>query len=241
MNGTIQILNINGHHCSLYLPPNYNILNVSYPVVYMNGDTNVEEIINFIEPHFNINCNSFILLSIESKNWNRDFSPWPAPALLKNSEAFTGGACEYLSILTNVIKPFIDTHYKTKTEPKNTVLIGYSLGGLATLYSLYLFRTFGKVGSISGSLWYDRWIEFINSNSPVNTAAKVYLSLGKSEERSRNQRISKVGDCTQKTFSILSKQLMSTENIILEWNNGGHFTEVSQRFSKALLWLTRQT
>ncbi|WP_275507574.1 MULTISPECIES: alpha/beta hydrolase-fold protein [Clostridium] len=48
----------------------------------------------------------------------------------------------------------MDAHYRTKTQPENTVLIGYSLGGLATLYSLYLFGTFGKVGSLSGSLWY---------------------------------------------------------------------------------------
>ncbi len=237
MNGTIQSLNISEHHCSLYLPPNYNILDVNYPVVYMNGDNNMEEIINSIESHFDVDCSAFILIGIESKNWNRDFSPWSAPALTKNSEDFSGCAYEYLNTLTKSIKPFIDAHYKTKTEPENTILIGYSLGGLATLYSLYLFGIFGKIGSLSGSLWYDRWIEFISSNSPINAAAKVYLSLGKSEERSRNQRMAKVGDCTQKTFSILSKQLISTENIILEWNNGGHFTEVSQRFSKALLWL----
>ncbi|NMM65905.1 alpha/beta hydrolase [Clostridium sp. P21] len=237
MNGTIQSLNINEHHCSLYLPPNYNILNVNYPVVYMNGDNNIEEIIDSIESHFDADCSAFILISIQSKNWNHDFSPWPAPAVGKNSEDFSGCAYEYLSVLTKVIKPFIDAHYKTKTEPKNTVLIGYSLGGLATLYSLYQFGIFGKVGSLSGSLWYDDWIEFISYNSPINTAVKVYLSLGKSEDHSRNQRMAKVSNCTQKTFSILSKQLMSSESIILEWNNGGHFTEVPQRFSKALLWL----
>ncbi len=237
MNGTIQGLTISDQRYSLYLPPNYNILDINYPVVYMNGDNNIEEIINSIESYFDVDCSAFILLSVESGNWNRDFSPWPAPAVAKNSEDFSGGAYEYLSNLTKVIKPFIDAHYKTKTEPENTVLIGYSLGGLATLYSLYQFGTFGKIGSLSGSLWYDGWIEFISCNSPINTAAKVYLSLGKSEERSRNQRMAKVSNCTQKTFSILSKQLMSTENLILEWNNGGHFTEVSQRFNKALLWL----
>ncbi|AZV57885.1 alpha/beta hydrolase-fold protein [Clostridium sp. AWRP] len=237
MKGTIQNLNINEHHCSLYLPPDYNILDVNYPVVYINGDNNIEEMLNSIESHFDVDCSAFILISIESKNWNNDFSPWPAPALSKNREDFSGGAYEYLSNLTKLIKPFIDTHYRTKTQPENTVLIGYSLGGLATLYSLYLSETFGKVGSLSGSLWYDGWIEFMSSNSPINTAAKIYLSLGKSEERSRNQRMAKVGDCTKKTFSILSKQLVSTQNITLEWNNGGHFTEISKRFSKALLWL----
>lgn len=237
MNGTIQNLIISKYHCSLYLPPNYNSLDINYPVVYMNGNNNMEEIINSIESYFGVDCSAFILLGIESKNWNDDFSPWPAPALAKNSEDFGGCADEYLHTLVNTIKPFVDTHYKARTEPENTVLIGYSLGGLTALYSLYLFETFGKIGSLSGSLWYDKWIEFISSNSPINAAIKIYLSLGKGEERSRNQRIAKVGDCTQKTFAILSEQLICTENIILEWNKGGHFTEISQRFTKALLWL----
>lgn len=237
MNGIIEILNIGEYNCSLYLPPDYNKNNANYPVVYVNGGSDIEEIISSIEPHFNIDCNSFILLNIESKDWNKDFSPWPAPALGKNTEAFSGNASQYLNVLINIIKPFIDKNYKTKANSENTILIGYSLAGLTALYCLYKFETFGKIGCLSGSLWYDNWIEFITSNSPPNSKAKVYLSLGNSEERSRNKRMSIVGDNTRKTYDILSEQLTSKENVILEWNSGGHFTEITQRFIKGLLWL----
>jgi hypothetical protein len=39
------------------------------------------------------------------------------------------------------------------------------------------------------------------------------------------------------TAEVLKQQLKSAENIALEWNSGGHFTEVPQRFQKAIMWL----
>lgn len=237
MRGTIENISILGRECSLYLPKEYHISDKYYPVVYVNGYDIDEDIMEDIESHFRGQCNECILLSIKSEDWNVEFSPWPAPALTKKSEAFGGGGEEYLNFLTNNIKPFVDNNYKTKPEPSNTTLMGYSLGGLVALYALYTTEVFGKIGSLSGSLWYDGWIEFISSHTPTNLQARVYISLGRGEERSRNQRMAKVGDCTRETASILEKQLKAKENIILEWNEGGHFTETPKRFKKSLLWL----
>jgi predicted alpha/beta superfamily hydrolase len=115
--------------------------------------------------------------------------------------------------------------------------MGYSLGGLVSLYALYTCGVFGKIGSLSGSLWYDGWTEFMESNKPVDNGAKVYMSLGDREERARNPRMAKVGDCTRMAAEVLKQQLKSDENITLEWNSGGHFTEIPQRFQKAIIWL----
>lgn len=239
MRGTIENLSVLGRECTLYLPKEYETSDKCYPVVYVNGYDIDQEIMENIEAYFGVNCREFILLSIKSEDWNREFSPWPAPALTKKSEPFVGGALEYLNLLINNIKPFIDNNYKTKPEPSNTTLMGYSLGGLVALYALYTNDSFGNIGSLSGSLWYDGWIEFIKSNTPVEPETKVYMSLGRGEERSRNQRMAKVGNCTRETTSILEKQLTTKENILLEWNDGGHFTETQERFKKALLWLMR--
>lgn len=239
MRGTIKNLSILGRNCDLYLPNEYEKSDKRYPVVYVNGYDIEQELMEDIEPYFGVECNEFILLSVKSEDWNKEFSPWPAQALTKKSEPFVGGAEEYLNFLKNNIKPYIDNNYKTKPEPSNTTLMGYSLGGLAALYALYTIESFGKIGSLSGSLWYDGWIEFIKSHTSVNPQAKVYLSLGRGEERSRNQRMAKVGNYTRETASILEKQLIAKENIILEWNDGGHFTETQERFKKALLWLMR--
>jgi predicted alpha/beta superfamily hydrolase len=190
-----------------------------------------------IEPYFEVKCQEFLLISVLSTNWKADYSPWPAPALVKKEEAFSGGADNYLDFLTSVVKPFMDMHYRTKPDKENAVLLGYSLGGLVSLYALYTCKTFGKIGSLSGSLWFDGWVEFMEANLPMNKQAKVYLSLGNGEERSKNLRLAKVGDCTKKAEEILKLQLKSNNKIILQWNNGGHFTETLQRYEKAILWL----
>ncbi|MDF2881403.1 MAG: putative esterase [Clostridiaceae bacterium] len=235
--GTINNLNICGCPCTLYLPQGYQTSGTNYSVVYMNGENEISEIMEAMEPHFDVDCEEFILVDVHSENWGSDYTPWPAPALAKKAEPFTGGASEYLNFLINKIKPYIDENYKTKPEPENTALIGYSLAGLAALYGLYTTEVFGIVGSLSGSLWYDGWIEFMNSNEPVNVHSKVYLSLGKGEEHNRNQRMAAVGSCTQKAFDILERQLESAENVTLQWNNGGHFVEIPERFHKAFAWL----
>lgn len=238
MKGTINNLNICGCTCALYLPQGYQTSSTNYSVVYMNGENEISEIMEAMEPHFGVDCEEFILVDVHSENWGSDYTPWPAAALSKKAEPFTGGAAAYLSFLINKVKPFIDENYKSKPEPENTVLAGYSLGGLAALYALYTTEVFGKVGSLSGSLWYDGWIEFINDNKPLNTGTKVYLSLGSGEKHNRNQKMASVGRCTEETFEILKNQLQS-ENVILQWNNGGHFAEIPERFQKALTWLMR--
>lgn len=237
MKGIIRNLSVSGKRCLLYLPEGYSTNETYYPVIYVNGEDNIEEIVSGIEPSFDTGCRAFILLSIESEDWGNDFTPWPALPLSKKGESFRGGALKYLEFITSIAKPYIDVHYRTKPEPGNTGLIGYSLGGLTALYALYTSSAFGKIGSLSGSLWYDGWTEFMDSNIPANTDVKVYLSLGKMEEHSRNQRMAAVGDCTRKASDILAEQLISKENIVLEWNDGGHFAEIPQRFIRALLWL----
>lgn len=237
MKGSIQNLTIQGYECLLYLPPEYETSYVDYPVVYINGEGEIAKIMEAIEHYFKVKCEPFLLISILSTNWKADYSPWPATALVKKEEAFTGGAPGYLDFLVNIVKPFIDLYYRTKQERESTVLMGYSLGGLVSLYSLYTSKTFGKIGSLSGSLWFDSWVEFMEANLPMNGEARVYLSLGDGEERSKNQRLAKVGDCTKKAVEILKLQLKSKDKVILEWNPGGHFTETLKRYEKAILWL----
>lgn len=237
MRGSIQNLNIQDYECLLYLPPEYETSCANYPVVYINGEEDVAKIMEAVEPYFEVKCEPFLLISILSKDWKEDYSPWSASALAKKEAAFGGGATTYLDFLTTAVKPFIDENFRVKKDIENTILMGYSLGGLVALYALYKSNTFGKIGSLSGSLWFDGWVEFMEDNLPMNTEAKVYLSLGRGEERSKNQRLAKVGDCTKKATDILKQQLKVKENVILQWNDGGHFTETLQRYEKAILWL----
>jgi predicted alpha/beta superfamily hydrolase len=240
MEGTIQNLNICGYDCSLYLPKGYGLPGMRYPVAYVNGGNDPGGFMCETERRFGEGCTAFVLLNINPRSWDDEFTPWPAPALKRGNKPFGGCAAAYLNSLANTVKPFMDEHYKTRPEPVNTALLGYSLGGLAALYALYTSGAFGRIGSLSGSLWYDGWVEYMQTNLPVNAGARVYLSLGKTEENSRNRRMAGVGDCTREAAEILSGRLAAKENLTFELNRGGHFTEIPQRFTRALLWLMRE-
>lgn len=236
MKGTIQHLNISGRECVLYLPKDYET-GGHFPVVYINGTDELQDILDIVEPHFGKECEPFIVLNVELSNWNDEMTPWPAPSLSKKTGAFGGHGDAYLEMLTGTIKPHIDAHYRTKPESENTGLMGYSLGGLISLYTLYKYKLFGKIGSLSGSLWYDHWLGFMASHQVMFHDANVYISLGTKEEESKNQRMAAVGRCTLETADILRSQLSNEDSLKFEWNDGGHFTEIPQRYCRALLWL----
>lgn len=239
MRGSIDLFNCDGYFCSIYTPQQYYDMELRLPVVYVNGANDIREIAYAMEPYFYKDCPPFILVNIKPKKWNDDYTPWPSKGIAGNSEDFGGKADNYIETLLYKIKPYIDTNYRTKADYKHNILIGYSLGGLLSIYALYRCEVFGRIGSLSGSLWYDKWIDYMSLNNPRNKDAKVYLSLGIKESKSRNPRMASVGRCTEKAFEMLQEQLSREANIKLDWNNGGHFTEINQRFIKAILWLVK--
>lgn len=234
----IEQIQIAGMSCNLFLPKDYQGSDRSYPVVYVNGEIPVEEIITELDKVGK--KADFILLSIQPKNWNDDFTPWSAPAFRKGEEVPAGNADAYIMCLTAEIKPYMDRNYRTQPEPKYTVLLGYSLGGLTALYAIYKTDLFGIIGSLSGSLWYDGFCEFMESEKPLRKDVKVYLSLGKKERLSRNPRMGKVAECTERARDILVSQLdvrngqSEVQRVRFEWNEGGHFHDIPGRFVKAI-------
>lgn len=251
----LQELQIAGFDCRLYLPPNYDESTERYPTVYVNGEIPLERMLTILVK--NGARTDFILLSIRPKSWNDDFTPWTAPAFRAGEEAPQGRADTYLSCLTEKIKPYMDEHYRTKPEAAHTALFGYSLGGLTAVYAMYKTPVFGAIASLSGSLWYDGFCEFMEREKPLRTDLRVYLSLGKKESRSKNPRMGRVAECTQRAREILFGQLEKPKqsgksempeqlwdaadrenaaSVCFKWNEGGHFHDIEGRFANAILW-----
>lgn len=254
MRKQIDELQIAGLSCKLYLPSDYSSTQKRYPVIYVNGEISVKEVITEVKKAGA--AADFLLLAVQPTSWDDAFTPWSAPAFRKGEEAPAGNAGNYIRCLTEEIKPFIDADYRAKPEPEHTALLGYSLGGLAALYAVYKTDRFGVVGSLSGSLWYDNFCEFMEKEKPLRTDLRVYLSLGKKESLSKNSRMAKVAECTERARNILinqigvdahgvrvEKQNRQTEahNIYFEWNEGGHFHEIPKRFARAITWCASQS
>ena len=77
-------------------------------------------------------------------------------------------------MLTHQIIPF--TEEKLGYVPKFHGIAGYSLAGLFALWSVYQTDLFDWAASISGSLWFDGFLEFMKANTPK--VKFIYFSLG---------------------------------------------------------------
>lgn len=61
---------------------------------------------------------------------------------------------EYLQDIVQVLKPYVDLHFRTKPKRESTAMVGSSLGGLLTLYAGLMYPdVFGSLGVFSPSLW----------------------------------------------------------------------------------------
>ena len=173
------------------------------------------------------------LIALEPLDWDGDFSPWPAPGL-RPGQVFSGGAAERLR-RTLAAKEALEARLPLRAAPPDCGTFGYSLGGLMALYALCRTPVFGLCGALSPSLWYEGFLDFMRLNPP-RPGARVYLSLGKREEKVKSARFARVGDGVRAAQAICEEAL-GQENVRLDWFDGGHGTEVPRRLLTGLTWL----
>ena len=85
-----------------------------------------------LRKQYQAECN---FLSIAIHDWQREMSPWPAAALSKDGEAFSGGADVYLESLLSAILPWATERIHGKASFIG--IAGYSLAGLWEVRLLY--------------------------------------------------------------------------------------------------------
>ena len=120
------------------------------PIIYLN--TLFSEGQKVFEAAQAAGCPPFTLVAISDLDWNHDMVPWDSPPAFKNAAPCTGGADDYLRLLTEAIIPTAER--EISGVPRWRGIAGYSLAGLFALYSIYQTNLFSRVGSMSGSLWF---------------------------------------------------------------------------------------
>jgi len=95
-----------------------------------------------------------------------------------------GGAAAYGRMLTEELKPYIDRHYRTRTDAAHTGLGGSSLGGLVSLWlGLQYPKTFGRMACLSTSAWWDdRAIVRQVRALPARLPGRIWLDIGTAED-----------------------------------------------------------
>ena len=204
---------------NIYINGNSNKL----PVIIINSYT--EDGLNIIYECNKIKCKEFILVSISNLDWNNELTPW-------KNDIFLGNADNYIKELDSIIIPKIEEIIidKFNKEILYYSLIGYSLAGLFSIYSLFKTNRFKRIASISGSLWYPNIKECIINNSISNNVDRIYLSLGDKEALTKNLLMSKVEENTKNIYEYFNKKV----NSIYELNSGNHFKDENKRIAKAI-------
>jgi predicted alpha/beta superfamily hydrolase len=173
-----------GRQCWVYLPPGYAPGSRRYPVLYLNDGENAFD--GSYGLHLNRVCEDLIhggeiqpiiMVAIGNGPGDQravDYTPWPT-----NFFAQEGGGDFYLLAIRDTLKPEIDRRYRTLTDPRNTAIAGWSLGGLISLYAGYTYaETFGKVGAFSPSYWWSGFHQYVDTLPRPRDLVQVYQDTG---------------------------------------------------------------
>ena len=200
------------------------------PVIYLN--TFLDEGQKVYEAAQAAGCPPFTLVAISDLEWNHDMVPWDGPSAFKNAEPCTGGADDYLRLLTEEIIPTAEKGIAG--VPCWRGIAGYSLAGLFALYAIYQTDLFSRVGSISGSLWFPGMKEYIFSHEPKRWPDCVYFSLGDRESKTRNPVLRSVRQNTEELHSFYQGKGIET---VFQLNPGNHYNHAVERTAVGLCWL----
>lgn len=219
------ILEISGKKIEIY--PS---LTLNRPVVYLN--TVSSEGGKVYQALQNMNCPDFTLVSIGSLKWDHDMAPWDIPPISKNDTPCTGGADEYLRLLTNTI--ISQAEKSVLGTPSWRGLAGYSLAGLFAVYAMYRTDLFSRIASMSGSLWFPGFKEYAMAHELKRKPEYLYFSLGDKECRTRNPYLKVVQTHTEQLAAFYQSQQIDTE---YQLNPGNHFADAIKRSALGIQWL----
>ena len=169
------------------VPDDYNLGNMRYPVLYvLDGDIAfgmAASISRYLQIGDNIPETIVVGIGYGSlnksvvKKRDRDYRPEQ-----------TGGADNFLAFINKELIPYIDSNYKT--IPGDRTIIGYSLGGLFCLYTLFTGPgSFSRYIIGSPNLSWDNYsiysYEEISPEKIGDKKLNIFISVGSEESEDR--------------------------------------------------------
>ena len=194
---------------AIYPAPNAGAPIVYLPVVAGMGD-------DVLQCCRDLDCLPFTLVTIGGLDWNRE-------------------AATFLHELTHKIIPTIEAPFAA--PPRLRAIAGYSLAGLFALWACCKTDLFSRAASVSGSLWFPGFAEYLDEDLPQGALDVAYLSLGKKEHKTPNRMMREVLADTKRCEQTLQDRGAKT---LFERNPGNHFSEPALRSAKGIAWMLAQ-
>ena len=169
------------------------------------------------------------IVEIENVNWNDDMTPWPAKGVFKKAKPFAGQAASFLDKLTNEIVP--EAERNLGVEDAERTIMGVSLSGLFAVWAGFNTNAFTNIISISGSLWFDGFVEWMEKHTPSQQIKKVCMLLGEKEKNAKDKRMATVEERTLAAAMMLKSN--SQASVLFELVEGTHFSPILPRLERA--------
>lgn len=220
------------------LPHDYDSSSESYPVMYLQDAQNLFnenaqygnwEIDKKLAVMAEYKIGKIIIIAIEHAEEDRIKEYNVGKTVLGK-----GQGKKYIKFMTETLKPFVDSNFRTKKEREFTGIGGSSMGGLVSIFSgLRYPQVYGKLMIFSPSLWVVPKLK-IKSDSTENSDTKIYLYAGGDESATMIEHIQEF-----KKNIIASEFIKDKLKINLSINMEGKHSETywSDEFPKAIEWL----
>ena len=200
--------------------------NKNAPIVLLQpvDDHDLDTVENEIAIIRDNTAEDFRMAAFKVGDWNKDLSPWKAPAVFGRDD-FGDGAAETLDEIMHFCGDRSKTYF----------IGGYSLAGLFVLWAACQTDLFQGAAAASPSMWFPGFTEYMKEHRIGSR--HVYLSLGDKEEKARNPVMATVGSRIRTAYNLLREQEV---DCVLEWNRGNHFKDADLRMAKAFSWVMKR-
>lgn len=182
----------------IYLPPGYRSSNKNYPVIYMQdgqnlfdeytsgyGEWGIDEIMDKLPAK-----DQCIIVGIDHGGEHRltEYDPY-------DSKYGKAEGSQYVEFLVKTLKPYVDQHYRTKTDASHTTIAGSSMGGLISMYAVLKYPdVFGNAGIFSPSFWIAPELYKYTQQANLNPKPRFYFVCGDSESESMAPDMQRMAD-----------------------------------------------
>jgi predicted alpha/beta superfamily hydrolase len=219
------------------LPHDYDTSSESYPVMYLQDAQNLFneeaeygnwEIDKKMAVMSEYKIGKIIIVAIEHAKEDRIKEYNVGTTLLGK-----GQGKKYIKFLTETLKPFVDSNFRTKKEREFTGIGGSSMGALVSIFSGIRYpEIFGRLMIFSPSLWVGPKLKIKSQEETQDT--KIYLYAGGDESETMIDQVQKF-----KNQMIEDRFVANRMKINLSINKLGKHTETfwSDEFPKAIEWL----
>ena len=221
----------------VYLPPSYAASpERRYPVLYMHDGQNLFDEATAFAAEWDIDATmeaaagdgaEAIVVAIPNRGEARfaEYTPFA------DSRHGGGRGADYLAFVVDTVKARMDADFRTLTDRRATGVMGSSLGGLISLYTLFQRPdVFGFGGIMSPAVWPARHRILRHIKPAPHPRARVYLDVGTGEGWGE------VRDVLRVRKILEQKGMRQGHDLLYVRDRGARHTETAwgRRFRRAL-------